>query len=359
MSHHNADLWRQSAPVGNYGDGSPTWANWPMSGPWLCAHFWEHYRFTQDQAFLRDRAWPVMKGSAEFCLDWLIPDGHGRLTTCPSFSTENVFTTPKGERAAVSAGCTMDIALIRELFANCIEAGRILGIDAEFRASLEKARARLMPYQIGKFGQLQEWSKDFVEAEPGQRHMSHMYPLYPGAEITPRNTPELARAARVSLERRLAAGGAYTGWSRAWAIGFWARLADGEKAHESLVALMQHSTGPNLFDTHPAATSSIFQIDGNFGATAAIAEMLLQSHAGELHFLPALPAAWASGSVGGLRARGGVVVDLVWDAGRAKEATLRAASSGEFQLRAPDGQKLEGASKIRLRAGEVRKIRFA
>jgi alpha-L-fucosidase 2 len=358
VSHHNADLWRQSAPVGNYGGGSPTWANWQMSGPWLCAHFWEHYLFTQDRAFLKERAWPVMKGSAEFCMDWLIEDKNGRLTTCPSMSTENTFTTPQGKSAAVSAGCTMDIALIRELFANCIEATRVLGIEAEFRASLEKARARLIPYQVGKYGQLQEWSKDFAEPEPGQRHMSHMYPLYPGAEITPRGTPALAKATRVSLERRLAAGGAYTGWSRAWAIGFWARLADGGKAHESLVALMRHSTGPNLFDTHPAGNSSIFQIDGNFGAAAAIAEMLLQSHAGELHFLPALPGAWASGSVSGLKARGNLLVDLVWEGGRAKEATLRAVSGGEVQLRAPEGQKVLGAGKIRMRTGEVRKVRF-
>jgi alpha-L-fucosidase 2 len=359
VSHHNADLWRQSAPVGNYGEGSPTWANWQMSGPWLCAHFWEHYQFTQDHVFLKERAWPVMKGSAEFCLDWLIEDKQARLTTCPSVSTENAFTTPQGKRAEVSAGCTMDMALVKELFANCIEASRILGIEGDFRASLEKARARLLPYQVGKFGQLQEWSKDFAEPEPGQRHMSHMYPLYPGAEITPEGTPELAKAARVSLERRLAAGGAYTGWSRAWAIGFWARLADGEKAYESLVALLRHSTGPNLFDTHPAGNSSIFQIDGNFGATAAIAELLLQSHAGELHLLPALPSAWATGSISGLRARGNILVDLVWEKGRAKEATLRAGSAGEVQLRPPNGQKIAGPSKIRLRAGEVRTVRFA
>ena len=359
VSHHNADVWRQSAPVGSFGGGSPTWANWQMSGPWLCAHFWEHYQFTGDQAFLKQRAWPVMKGSAEFCLDWLVEDKDGRLTTCPSFSTENSFLSPQGKRAETSAGCTMDMALMKELFANCIEASKVLGIEPEFCARLAKARARLLPYQVGKHGQLQEWSKDFGESEPGQRHMSHLYPLYPGAEITPRGTPELARAARVSLERRLAAGGAYTGWSRAWAIGFWARLADGGKAHESLVALMQHSTGPNLFDTHPAGNTSIFQIDGNFGATAAMAEMLLQSHAGEVHFLPALPAAWATGSVAGLRARGGVTVDLVWENGRAKEATLRATSATEVQLRAPDGQKIEGSSKVKLRSGETRKIRFA
>jgi alpha-L-fucosidase 2 len=358
VSHHNADLWRQSAPVGNFGGGSPTWANWQMSAPWLCAHFWEHYRFTGDEGFLTERAWPVMRGAAEFCLDWLIEDKQGHLTTCPSVSTENSFTAPDGKRADVSAGCTMDMALIRELFTNCIEAAKITGADPAFRAKLEAARARLLPYRIGKFGQLQEWSKDFAEPEPGQRHMSHMYGLYPGADITPRGTPEIAKATRVSLERRLAAGGAYTGWSRAWAIGFWARLADGDKAHESLTALLQHSTGPNLFDTHPAGNSSIFQIDGNFGTTAAIAEMLLQSHAGEIHFLPALPAAWASGSVTGLRARGNVTVDIAWEGGRAKQATLRAGAAGEFLLRAPEGQKPAGAAKVRLRGGEVRTIRF-
>jgi len=359
VSHHNADVLRQSGPVGNFGGGSPTWANWQMSGPWLCAHFWEHYRFTGDRNFLQTRAWPVMKGSAEFCLDWLIEDKDGRLTTCPSVSTENAFLTPQGKRAEVSAGCTMDIALIRELFHNCIEASRILNIEPEFRARLEKTRARLLPYQIGKHGQLQEWSKDFDEPEPGQRHMSHMYPLYPGSEFTPRRTPEMAKATRVSLERRLAAGGAYTGWSRAWAIGFWARLEDGEKAHESLVALMQHSTGPNLFDTHPAGNSSIFQIDGNFGATAAIAEMLLQSHDEELAFLPALPAAWANGSVSGLRARGNLTVDLVWQGGRAVTATLHAGAASEHQLRAPQGQSIKGAAKIRLKSGETRTISFA
>jgi len=341
VTHHNIDIWRAANPVG-MGVGSPTWANWGMSGPWLCAHLFEHYRFTRDREFLRVRAYPTMKGSAEFCLAWLIDDGSGHLTTCPSESTENDFMAPDGKPAMTSAGCTMDMALIRELFSNCIDASKELGIDDEFAAKLEAARARLIPYQIGRYGQLQEWSIDFAESTPGQRHMSHLYPLYPGNEITPRSTPELAKAARISLERRLANGGAYTGWSRAWAIGFWSRLSDGDKAWESLSMLMQHSTNLNLFDTHPAGKTSIFQIDGNFGATAAIAEMLLQSHTGVIDLLPALPSAWPEGEVNGLRARGSVEVDLRWEKGRVTAAALRPDFAGDYRLRVPAGQKISG-----------------
>ena len=338
VSHHNVDLWRQSAPVG-MGNGSPTWANWPMSGPWFCAHLWEHYRFTGDAAFLRE-VYPVMKGAAQFCLGWLIDDGHGRLTTCPSVSTENNFLTPDGKKAEVSAGCTMDMALMRELFSNCSAAARMFG-DEAFASQLLAARDKLIPYQVGHYGQLQEWSIDFAEATPGQRHMSHLYGLYPGSEITPRATPELAQAARVSLERRLANGGAYTGWSRAWAIAFWARLGDGDRAEESLTMLMKHSTGPSLFDTHPAEHGSIFQIDGNFGATAAIAEMLVQSHDGEVSLLPALPSNWTEGSVRGLRLRGNAELDLTWKSGKATAATLRSARAVTLRVRPPRGQKIQ------------------
>ena len=343
VSHHNIDIWCAANPVGE-GVGAPTWANWNMSGPWLCQHLYEHYLFTKDLEFLRTRAYPVMKGSAEFCLAWLIDDGKGHLTTCPSESTENDFMAPNGKSAMTSAGCTMDMALLRELFANCVESSKELGVDADFASSLTAASKRLIPYQIGKYGQLQEWSIDFEESTPGQRHMSQLYPLYPGCQITPKGTPALAEAARISLERRLANGGAYTGWSRAWAIGLWARLADGDKAWESLSMLMQHSTNINLFDTHPAREGPIFQIDGNFGTTAAIAEMLVQSHTGTIELLPALPSVWTEGEVTGLCARGGVTVDLGWSRARINQCVVKPRFSGEYSFRAPKGQRITGVS---------------
>jgi alpha-L-fucosidase 2 len=336
-AHHNSDLWRLSNPVGA-GGGDPVWANWPMAAGWLCLHLWEHYAFGGDRDFLAQRAYPAMREAALFYLDFLVSDGDGRLVTCPSTSPEHQFLTAEGRRAAVGAGSTMDMAILWDLFTHAAEAAALLGIDGELAAQWLAARERLLPPRIGRHGQLQEWAEDFAEAEPGHRHMSHLFGLHPGDRITPRGTPEWAQAARVALERRLAHGGGGTGWSRAWMINLWARLGDGAQAHAHLVELLRRSTLDNLLDSHPP-----FQIDGNFGGTAGIAEMLLQSTAGEVHLLPALPPAWPTGSVCGLRARGGLEVDIAWRRGHLTDASLYARRDGEHRLRLPDGQTLAAA----------------
>lgn len=346
--HHNSDIWRLSSPVGE-GEGNPNWANFALAGPWLVRHVWEHYLYSQDRDFLAKRGYRLLKGCAEFCAGWLVRDPRtGFLTTAPSVSTENLFTGPDGKPHAVSPGCTMDLAMIREIFSFTQQAAAILGIDQDFAARLKGLADQMPPYRIGRHRQLQEWEQDFVEHELGHRHISHLYPLTPGNEITLRGTPELAKAARISMERRLAADGGATGWARAWIIHVFARLEDGDKALENFNALLTMGTSPAMLDTHPSGTGPLFQIDGNFAGGAGLLEMLLQSHAGEINLLPALPKAWAAGGrINGIRARGGLVLDFTWAAGKLTGATLTATADGTHLLRLPPGQSVRRVTKGR------------
>ncbi len=332
--HHNTDAWGHAGPIDGVRSGI-----WPSGGAWLSLHFWDHYDFTRDREFLRVRAYPVLKEAAEFLLDYMVPDRNGRLVTGPSISPENQYKLPDGTAASLTMGPFMDTEIADALFARTIQASQILGVDAEFRSHLQAARSELPPLKIGQYGQLQEWREDYEERDPGHRHISHLFALHPGNQITPRGTPDLARAARVTLERRLAAGGGGTGWSRAWIVNFWARLEEGDRAHENLVALLGNSTQPNMLDSHPP-----FQIDGNFGGIAGIVEMLLQSHAGEIAILPALPSKWPAGLVKGLRARGAVGVDIRWDGGKATEVRFRPDADGDQVIRPPKGQRVAAIS---------------
>jgi alpha-L-fucosidase 2 len=333
--HHNTDIWGDSIPVDHVQAGV-----WPLGAAWISLHLFSHYAYSLDAVFLRDRAYPRLKEIAEFFLDYLVPGPDGTLLSGPSQSPENKYKLPDGSTASLCMSPAMDTEIIRAIFDRVSRSSKILGIDDALRAQVEAAAKRLPPFKVGKSGALQEWNEDYAETEPGHRHISHLFALYPDHQITLRETPDLAKAARAVLERRLANGGGSTGWSRAWIVNCWARLENGEAAHSSLLALLRNCTRPNFFDICGMKANSPFQIDGNLGGTAGMIEMLLQSYGGVVRFLPALPAAWPSGSFRGLRARGNIEVDCAWHNGKATIATLRANADGRFALAAPAGQRI-------------------
>ncbi|MGG1514505.1 glycoside hydrolase family 95 protein [Paenibacillus oryzisoli] len=324
VAHHNTNIWGETRPEGLF----PTCVIWPMGAAWLVLHLWDRFRFEQDQKFLRDRAYPLLKDAALFFIEYLVESPSGYMVSGPSVSPENRYVLEDGTSGSLCMGPSMDTQILTELFDACIQSSELLQLDEAFRAQLVQLRAQLPPQRIGKHGQIMEWLEDYEEEDKGHRHISQLFALHPGTQISPHRTPELAQAAAVTLARRIENGGGHTGWSSAWILNMYARLEEGDHALAYVNTMLRKSMYPNLFDAHPP-----FQIDGNFGFTAGIVEMLLHSHDDELSLLPALPSAWADGDVVGLRGRGGYRIALSWRQGKLTRAVLHATSSGVCRVR--------------------------